>query len=253
MTKLTHADLQWCLLRCPKFILEILKKYPGQVYIAGGFIRAAIAREEIADVDIFVPSVEVADRLAKEFLTDEKGFKIEGARPYKTDNAITILGRGKLTPQIVHRWTFDRPEDCVHSFDFTVACAAFWWAEDREVHDGYARQPAGWQSLCDERFYPDLAAKRLIYRQPIRNEDAGGSMLRVLKFYQKGYRIPVDSLGAVIARLCRGVRAEHGWTLDDTFRNESKLGEILTGLLHEVDPAIDPKHVAHLPAENSKL
>ena len=44
--------------------------------------------------------------------------------------------------------------------------------------------------LCNIRFYPDLAARRLVYTSPLRNEDAGGSILRVLKFYQRGYRIP---------------------------------------------------------------
>src|SRR5205823_1616619 len=87
---------------------------------------------------------------------------------------------------------------------------------------------------------------RLVYRRPKRNEDAGGSMLRVLKYYAKGYRIPLDSMGAVIARMMMGVE----W---DKIRNsEDQLAEIVTGLLREVDPSIDPSHVAHLPAENSK-
>ena len=70
-------------------------------------------------------------------------------------------------------------------------------------------------------------------------------MLRVLKFYQRGYRIPLDSLGAVIARLCQAVN----WGKIETHGNtEAQLGKVLTGLLREVDPNIDPLHESHLPS-----
>jgi hypothetical protein len=88
-----------------------------------------------------------------------------------------------------------------------------------------------------------LAAKRLVYRSPIRNEDAGGSMLRVLKYYQKGYRIPLNSLGSVIARIVKAIDFEK---VDA--KNEFQVGKIVTGLLREVDPDIDPLHIAHLPS-----
>jgi PHP family Zn ribbon phosphoesterase len=68
-------------------------------------------------------------------------------------------------------------------------------------------------------------------------------MLRVLKYYKKDYRIPIDSLGEVIARLVKDIDF-------DSRPSESELALVITGLLREVDPAIDPSHVAHLPAEN---
>lgn len=242
MTKLTHSDLQWCLRRCPKNILEALKARPGKAYVAGGFIRSCIAREEINDVDIFVPSKQMGKSLAQELAKKSKEGEVsEPKRIFESDNAYTVFGYG-ITPQVIHRWTFENPSQCVESFDFTIACAAFWWSPG----DPMMGVGPSWQSVCDERFYPDLAAKRLSYRSPIRNEDAGGSLLRVLKFYTRGYRIPVDSLGAVISRLCQGLRME---TLAGT---EDNLAQVFTGLLREVDPAVDPKHIAHLPAENCK-
>ena len=75
-------------------------------------------------------------------------------------------------------------------------------------------------------------------------------MLRVLKFYQKGYRIPLDSLGRVIGRLVLGTEPP-----EDTLSRlakEAHLGEVLTTLLREVDPGIDPGHQAHLPAAARK-
>jgi hypothetical protein len=169
--------------------------------------------------------------------------KTSSSRIFESDNAYTIYGY-TTTPQIVHRWTFPNPREVVPSFDFTIACAAFWWSPESHI------VPAQWESLCDPNFYSDLAAKRLVYRSPERNEDAGGSMLRVLKFYQRGYRIPLDSMGAVIARLCQGVK----WSeiARDAKLNgiseEQQLGDVLSGLLREVDPDLDPSHIAHLPS-----
>jgi len=125
--------------------------------------------------------------------------------------------------QFIHRWTFDAPEKVIASFDFTIASAALWY-EKRITDKGR------WVSLCDDSFYADLAAKRLIYRSPVRVEDAGGSMLRVLKFYQRGYRMPLDSLGAVMGADVQGAFDHTKSDLSD----EGQVAKVLTGLLREV-------------------
>ncbi len=234
MNQLTPSDLQWCLRRTPRKVLELLKTYPGLFCVAGGFIRSCIANEKVNDVDLFASSKFHAS-LGANYLAAKRGNDGAPSRIHTSDNAHTVFGY-QTTPQIIHRWTFPHPREVIPSFDFTIASAAFWW------------ENGCWTSACHESFYADLAAKRLVYLSPIRNEDAGGSMLRVLKFYQRGYRIPLDSLAAVIARLCQGVRNSDGWTLDDTFRHEEKLTGILSGLLREVDPSLDPSHIAYLPS-----
>jgi hypothetical protein len=138
-----------------------------------------------------------------------------------SDNAVTIFAKPVI--QIITRWTFSTPLEVIKSFDFTIASAAFWCDGQRFV------------AMAHDRFYSDMAAKRLHYLSPVRSEDAGGSMLRILKFYQRGYRIPLDSLGRVTARLCRGVK----WEKLDHF-DEEHVGRILTGLLFEVDPHATP-------------
>lgn len=66
----------------------------------------------------------------------------------------------------------------------------------------------------------------------------------MLKFYKRGYRIPLDSAGAVVARLVRDVR----WYSQP----EADVAKVVTGLLHEVDPNIDPNHIAHLASLSDK-
>lgn len=227
--KLRHEDLRWCLRLLPKPVFELLKERPKKLAVAGGFIRSAITGEKISDIDLFSESKDAAEAAARKLAV--------GRSRIETDNAYIVFGNLKYTVQFIHRWAYDCPEDILPSFDFTIARAAFWYDDEK------------WLTLCDEDFYSDLAAKRLVYCCPDRNEDAGGSMLRVLKFYQKGYRIPLDSLGSVIARLVSGVKLDEITAHEET---ELQMAKVLTGLLREVDPNIDPTHVAHMPAKDDE-
>ena len=238
MQELEWNDLYWCLKRAPVPVLELMKKWGDKIICAGGFIRGCVANEPINDMDLFCPDAILAKNLANALHSSVGGFKKDF---YETENAITIKLR-QMPVQFIHRWTFKSAFEILSSFDFTVACAAFWWNQELNK----------WDSLCTPKFYPDLAGKRLVYLSPIRNEDAGGSLLRVLKFYQRGYRIPLDSFGAVIARLMEGVNQDKLYgAKGDT--HEERVARVITGLLREVDPNIDPSHIAHLPSREEKL
>lgn len=218
--KLTNYDLIWAVRRLPFNLLTIMKEenWHNSIFVGGGYLRSIIANEHINDIDIFCPNSKMAELLAYKLCTKKEDI-------IKTDNAYTI--RGKVTLQIIFRWVFDTPQDVSNSFDFTICCAVIFF--DGKKFD----------SFCDDNFYSDLAAKRIVYRSPVRNEDAGGSMLRVLKYYQKGYRIPLDSLGAIIARLMKAVDFKR---LAE--EREAVIANVVTGLLREVDPAIDPNNTS---------
>lgn len=224
MITLSRDDLKWCLRRLPKDVLELMEKEGDYVVLAGGYIRARITGEKPSDIDMFTKTSDAAELYAR---------RLSFKEPIETDNAFTVTGR-KLSVQFIKKWTYDKPMDVIQSFDFTIARAAIWF-------DTVSKE---WQSLCDDRYYIDLAARRLVYCSPKRIEEVGGSMLRVLKFYQRGYRIPLDSLGGVIARVITGIDFERGGA-----QSEDDWKHIITGLLREVDPQTDPTHVAHLPAQ----
>lgn len=245
---LAWHDLQWCLRRAPRPLLELLKRHGSKVMVAGGYIRSCISNEHINDIDVFTSSEEQSKAMALELVEgDEKRVK-------RTPNCYFVLGF-RTHIQFIHRWTFTDPAACILSFDFTIARAAFWWEKKMvpaptDENAAARRDDGAWQTAADPRFYQDLAAKRLIYCSPVRIEEAGGSMLRVLKFYQRGYRIPLDSMGKVVARLVDAVDMEKvvvGMELDHCTR-EVAMGKILSGLLREVDPLLDPTHAAHLPS-----
>lgn len=240
MRTLETQDIFWIKKRMPESVRSLMMKNARVLFLAGGFIRACIANEQASDIDLFTSSKDLAREIGMYLVAHGKGLRM-----VETDNAFTVLGLS-VPVQLIHRWTFDAPQKCVESFDFTIARAAIWF--DAEERDGSRHSVL--QSCCDDRFYSDLAAKRLVYCSPVRNEDAGGSMLRVLKFYQRGYRIPLDSLGAVMARMANAV--DRG-AIDASMKAnncsyEEQVARVFTGMLHEVDPNIDPEHLSHLPS-----
>lgn len=244
MDQLRWHDLQWCLRRAPKKVLELMKANPGKLIASGGFIRDCVNGDRVNDLDLFVTDKDSAKGFAQS-LCGEKN------KLHETENAYTIARGMGLTVQVIHRWTFADAEALTESFDFTVAKAAFWWDNLLLHRQGPVLTgdlKGEWRSVCHPDFYADLAARRLVYVSPIREEEPGASLLRVLKFYQRGYRIPLDSLGAVLARLVTQVK----WQ-DKQERSEKRWAHILTGLLREVDPNIDPTHVAHLPSREEVI
>ncbi len=238
---LNPHDLRWCLRRMPKAVQTALKNNPNNSCVAGGFIRSCVAQEEINDIDIFAANKDIGKSMALDLSTDDRGSR-PPRRIHESANALTVKDY-IITPQIITRWTFPDVLDVVKSFDFTIACSLIFWDGEQ------------WVGKCDPNFYADLAAKRLVYRCPSRNEDAGGSMLRVLKFYQRGYRIPLDSLGKVMARMAVTLDAKKLYNLEAEFstNREGAIARVLTGLLVEVDPVIDPTHEAHLPSLPGEL
>jgi hypothetical protein len=247
ITELNKHDLMFALRRMPGALrrLMLTETWREKIFVGGGFLRSVVANDPVNDVDVFVTNKADAMVVAEALVCDqfrrtlpsaddtearERFFK---AHIYETENALT-LRHFSPTVQIIHRWTFAGLANVIKSFDFSVCCAAIGVAPDGK-----------WEGRAHERFYPDLAAKRLVYLSPIREEEPGGSMLRVLKYYQKGYRMPLDSLAAVMARMFLAV----DW--NKALHHPDEVPQLLTSMLRAVDPLVDLTHEAHLPAENA--
>ena len=222
--ELLDNDLRYVVTRLPKDIRELLTEHPGKLFVGGGFIRATIAGEEPSDIDLFGHDAAVLENIAA-ILKDRR----EGARLHKSKNAITIITPNRMPVQFITRWTFDTADALVKSFDFTV-CQAAVWRTGNKVNSEWRSSLGGWRSSLGERFYIDLAGRRLVYTNPVCDEEAGGSLLRVLKYVKRGYSIQVTSLGDVVARLAHKVRES------PMAYSEEGLGQVFAGLLREVDP-----------------
>jgi hypothetical protein len=188
----------------PEEVVAAFKTEGVRFWLAGGFIRAIVADEKPADVDLFVSSAEDAEKLVKffqglpEVLVPQSGNftlnaylggnekrRIEVSR---SPNAITIRGLAKCV-QIITRWKYKEASDIVRDFDFTLSGAALWW-----------REGGPWETLCLPTFEDDVINRRLVYTQPQREEERAGSLIRLFKFYKKGYTPSLDTVAKVCAR-----------------------------------------------------
>jgi hypothetical protein len=219
MQELHQFDLDRVVGRLPQVLQKKLGEHPGQLFVCGGMIRSIITREKISDIDVIASSPELAKKVAEDLSTQEDTFT--------TENAYTLRNFRPVI-QIIHRWTYDDPTKLLESFDFVIARAVVWW-------DG-----SEWRSMCDPRYYQDLAARRLTYCRPIREEAPGGSMLRLLKFYSRGYTADLQSIAYLIERVSR----PEG--LPKIGYSESRQAVLIESRLVEVDPrsllpnAMDP-------------
>jgi hypothetical protein len=198
----------------PKDLIKLMRAHP--IYLAGGYLRARIAGEQVNDIDLFCDSAGAAETYSTALAAQRE------VKPYRTRNAFTVIAPPRLPVQFIHRWTFADAASLIESFDFTVAMAAIW----------FDRTSDRWLSATSPHFYPDLASKRLRYSFPQRNEDAGGSLLRVQKFLGRGYHIAPEEFGKVIARLVGGVNPDTKfWEAGEVER-----AAVLVGLLRQADP-----------------
>ena len=216
MPTLTDQDLRYVVGSLPADIIALAQKH--SVIIAGGFIRETISRGEVKDIDIFGSDLGKLQRAASDLKASRE------AKLFESRNAITILAPPRVPVQFITRWFFKDLKECADSFDFTVCQAAIWY---NSRHNRFS-----WESFVPDTFYSDLAAKRLVYTRPKRNEDAGGSMIRVQKFIKRGYTIQSESLAAVMARMVCALKFSRSTMYD----NEYRVSRALKALLLEVDP-----------------
>lgn len=221
---LNKDDLRNVVLHLPKDIREQMKRRQGKLFLGGGFIRAVIAGEKISDIDMFGHNKDVLIQIGYKLATDRGHTKT-----HITKNAMTVLTENRLPVQFITRWLFDAPEELAKSFDFTVCQSVVYYMNGE------------WHSITHESFYSDLAAKRLRYTYPQREEEAGGSMLRVMKYVKRGYSISPESLGGVMARVTKSL-TDHS---DFPYGKEMEIAKLTQAKLREVDPLliIDGLHI----------
>lgn len=182
----------------PHVVSELIK---SGFYIGGGFIRSVLNNEEISDYDIFAQNMPQI----------EKEVELLKTKAYvgNTHNAYTIKIPGTKPIQFITKWLFDTPESCMKSFDYAICRAVIFWDKDKMEFD----------SVIDHDFYYSLNHKKLIYCNPIREEVAAGSFLRMQKFILKGYTINQENLAKVTARMLAGMSKKD--KLFSLLKNES--------------------------------
>lgn len=170
----------------PSELIPILAGYGSACVVAGGFLRAVVAHEPISDVDLWVN-----DKTTAKFVVEAILSQNVTARVHESKNSFTVLGLSKPV-QIIHRWTFKSPEQCIDSFDFTISQAALWFADGE------------WRTCASAVFEDDVIRRQLTYTCPVREEESCGSLVRLFKFFKRGYGFDHQALASVLARAYGG-------------------------------------------------
>jgi len=190
MTVLHPDDVQACRDLLPDSLLNEMKKLGNRVFVAGGCIRAVVARESVNDIDVFTEATIDADKLARKIsihCDPDDSFSTVEEDIHKTEYSWTIDTK-PIQVQIIRAWNYATAQKVIDSFDFTISQAAIWW------------ENGSWNSVCSNTFYSDLAARRIRYTgNPVLDgANPLNSALRVLKFYELGYVIDGFSYKQVV-------------------------------------------------------
>lgn len=195
---------------------RVMIYYPRQLVVAGGFVRDAVWGDLFKDVDVFVPSESVA-RSAASVLSS-----LSQKPPIVARTSVSVCDRGGALVQFSHRQPFADPLEVVGGFDFTTSQGSFWY-------DG------GWKSHVSDHFYPDVFMLRIRYCAPVRDEDPGASLLRLLRLYRRGYRASLETLARVVARFA-SQSAGSGFL---TGASEAEAARLLLASLRAADKSSD--------------
>jgi hypothetical protein len=222
---LTTDEVNRIVAELPDKVVRLMKKYPGEIRVGGGMPRSVLDDADIKDIDIFVSSRLNPKRIALELMDGTDEIRM-------TENALTIVSDSGFIPpiQVIQRWQYDTLDQLLEAFDFTIAQIAI-------SYNGFGADFIG---ACSEAFRADLKSKRLTYLSPIRDEVPGGSLLRVLKFHRRGYRINVAEYAKVITRMLRDVDWEEILRKypQSSVPFDDEVCRIIESRLFEVDPNV---------------
>lgn len=221
---LTTDEVNRIVAELPDKVVRLMKKYPNEIRVGGGMPRSVLDEDDIKDIDIFVSSRLNPKRIALELMDGIDEIRM-------TENALTIVSDSGVIPpiQVIQRWQYDTCAQLLEAFDFTIAQIAISYNDE-----------LGFFGACSDAFCLDLEAKRLTYLSPIRDEAPGGSLLRVLKFHRRGYRINVAEYAKVITRMLRDVDWEEILRKypQSSVPFDDEVCRIIESRLFEVDPNV---------------
>lgn len=139
---------------------------PPRAFIAGGALTSAFTGRDIKDVDLYFKDLQ-AFKAAIEMAYDDGLWCVSA-----TDRAVTFV-QGKSIIQLMHFDFFPTAEAVFDAFDFTV-CMAAYDLDSKEF-------------LFHESFMKHAAQRFLRFHSGTRYPF--GSLLRVLKYQERGYSI----------------------------------------------------------------
>lgn len=194
------SDFTDTIVRClPPEVKEILMDRGHQLIVAGGFCRDVMTGRPAKDIDIFA----ISEPIMKDAI-DSFGVLHTWARK-QTANSVTFeefFPTDESVPvQFITRVYYPDHIDLIHSFDFSVCQIGVYW---QPGDTGYSQ----WVGICSDLFWRDIFSETATYTDPERDEDPGASLLRLVRFAGRGYKINEKDIAAVTGRFVSTLTGE---------------------------------------------
>ena len=177
----------------PKCVKDALIAFPGDLILAGGFLRTTSCGERpYSDHDLFL--CEKGKGLSGHvvsFLSQQQILGLE-TEWHVTPRAVAARINGAVV-QLVLGWHPKDAMDLIRQFDLTTSKAAMWYAES----NAYSVR-----GICSQSFLRDISQRAIVYEV---GADPVSSIIRITKFLRKGFTISSRSLVDFIAACCEQV------------------------------------------------
>lgn len=190
-----HNDLvKNIVAKLPEDVKRLLEHFGSGLTVAGGFCRDAFIGEEPKDVDIFAVSPEILAEALLWFKTEAKDYQLERQKT----NSVNFVSnfddeqacfKDVAPVQFINRVFFPMHGELIRSFDWSICqIAVYYILED------------GWKGICTQEFGKDIQSETLHYTAPDRDEDPGASVLRMMRFTQRGWKPTEESIARCLGR-----------------------------------------------------
>jgi hypothetical protein len=168
----------------PTEIRELAISEGPNILIAGGFCRDVMTGAEPKDIDIFSVSSQAMHNAIHNFdWTEHYTARL-------TANAKSFIHDDDGPDvQFISRVYYADHFEAVKSFDFSICQVGVFYIPGK-----------GWEGICTVEYMEDLPEFKMRYTAPERDEDPGASLLRMVKFVSRGYKIAEADIARVMGR-----------------------------------------------------
>lgn len=190
-----HRDLvNNIVAKLPEDVKRLLMHFGSGLCVAGGFCRDAFIGEEPKDVDIFAVDANLLAEALLWFKTEAKEYQLEKQKTNSVNFVANMddeqTGFREVPPvQFINRVFYPMHGELIKSFDWSVCQIAVYYIIDD-----------GWKGICTKAFGEDIQSGTLHYTAPERDEDPGGSVLRMMRFTQRGWKPTEESIARCLGR-----------------------------------------------------
>lgn len=203
MQELVREDLEAAVNNIPDYIKKLIINTPGLV-VAGEFIRNSIFSKP---TNITLCGLDRS--VMESAIRNIESFQKEGDHLIRSSSKV-ILNSATFSIDIGRR-SYHTLNDIINSFNFTIDQALIFLTRGSKPF---------WKSLIGNRFYPDLAVRRIYYIPNVYNNylEVCNNVTKIQTLLRKGYVVSNETLTAVFTSLAERLNSENNTDHQNTRR-----------------------------------